>query len=271
MKFHSMGLPKGKDIWNILHLSDVHSLICDKQALLLVLKAFAKTPLETRKIILNGDILDFKFLYQKDECFKDAIRKGNWDYFLDKLDEEIIWWEDFYALIRTYVQDPEDIYFIEGNHEERARRKQFFPKIPNDLKHNFELKNILKAEDRQMKLVMYKDWLKIAPLRYPPIFFTHGHYVGLNVLKKHFEELNAGAVMVGHLHEKGSRSFKRAGVTVECYLNPCLCELDAEYMENRATNWSQGASQITVSRWDWSVTQYKIVNKRLYLPNGEVL
>lgn len=272
MKVHDLGLPEDNQAWNILFLSDIHSLVSDRDAILLVLKAFAKTPIHQRKVVLGGDILDIKFLYSKDDAYKEAIRKGMWDdYFFPELDKEKIWWEEFYRLIRAYVMHPEDIVFLEGNHEERLRRDSFLKKVPHDLKHNFSLNLVLGADKKKMGLVKYRDWAKLAPLSSPPLYLSHGHHCGEYFLKKHVLELNAGAVMVGHLHEVGSKSFKRAEHAVTSYANPCLCDLDADYMENRAHNWSQGASQITVTREDLTVHQYHIINKKLYMPNGDVL
>lgn len=260
-----------------LVLSDVHSLHCDSKAVNKVLSFFELVPINQRRIILLGDILDVPFIYFKSEEYKDRIGSRDWDYFLDQIEKEKVWYDDFYDKLRKLVLKDEYIYFSEGNHEQRLRRPMFISKVPYSLRHNFDLWTVIEAEKRGTPYILYNDYFRVKVGKESPLYFTHGMYCGLNPIRKHyFKGIGAkGSIIFGHTHEAGVQSFETLEQTQYGYNNPCLCGIkgDAapEYLEGRSHNWSQGATIVNVNRNYFYVNILVIKNGELILPTGESL
>lgn len=270
-KVYELPRPEKGEIFSYLHFSDVHSEYVDRNALKIALKVFQFIPIKQRRIILNGDILDIKFAYQKCEKFKMHIKHFSWDeYFIPEMMKEVIWFEEFYDLLRRYVLDEKSIYYLLGNHEQRLERKGFIDKCPADLKHNFDLRSALKSDLRKLRVLNYNDWFSIKVNKQPDLHFTHGYYCGMNPIKKHFLDAHC-SVMFGHTHETGIQSFKNVGETIIGYNNPCLCETSPEYLEARPQNWSVGFSIINVTEDNYWVQIFNVINNKLILPTGELI
>jgi hypothetical protein len=247
-----------------LVLSDVHSIYMDPKAFRIALSALKQVPQSRRRVILNGDILDFEFLYEKSTTFTEKLKAKDWDFFAEEIEKEVIWYLQFEEAILEVVGSRDYIYYIEGNHEQRLRRPKFNSKIPHSYRHWTDLSALIGFEDRLW--VPYKDWLAVTP----DMLITHGHYCGANPLRKHYMEAKK-SLLIGHTHEEGVVSFKTLGSTDKAYNNPCLCELEAPYLENGNTNWSQGFSMIHVYNGVAHTTTYSINDGVCVFGPGTVL
>jgi len=275
-KIYDLPTPGKNEKITYLTISDLHSLKCDPVAMEKIFQAFQFVPIRERRIILLGDILDISFLYSKDPIFQKAMKSKDWDYFIEEATKEKIWFDEFYQRIRKLVINDEYIVFALGNHEERLTRSYFLPHIPHSLLHNFAMPDIAEAEKRKIKIIDYNDWFRITTHKSPKLYWTHGQYCGQNPIKKHYLDSvgGGGAVIFGHTHEAGMKSFKNLEHTIICYNNPCLCGIDPEtqpsYLEGKSHNWSQGATFATIT-WDHHFINLLLVKDgELALPTGEI-
>lgn len=221
---------------------------------------------------MGGDILDIPFIYSKDSTYQSNLKRGNWDgYFIPEIEKEAIWFDGFYDLCRKYVLDDSDIIFLEGNHEQRTRREQFISRVPVDLRHNFNLRRVLKANDRRLRVLDYNDWARIRSLKQHDLNITHGQYCGMNPIKKHIADAFLGSVLFGHTHELGAISMKSAEETVIGYNNPCACAMEVPYLEGRISNWTKGFTMINATKDYHYVNQFVVRGGELILPTGETM
>ena len=275
-KIYDLPAPSTGQRLTYLVMSDIHSLKCDPVACEKIFQAFQFVPIRERRIILLGDILDIPFLFQKDPVFKKAMRAKDWDYFLEEMQKEVVWYDEFHQRIRKLVLDDSHIKYALGNHEERLTRSYFFDHIPHSLLHNFVIEEALDAEKRGLQIIDYNDWFKITTNKSPILYLTHGQYCGQNPIKKHYIDSvgGGGAVIFGHTHEAGMKSFKNLEHTIIGYNNPCLCGIDAEtqpkYLEGKSNNWSQGAIFATITPDHHFVNILLVKDGELALPTGEV-
>lgn len=248
-----------------LVLSDIHSIYMDKHALKLALNTLKRVPVSRRRVILNGDIMDFEFLHKKSQIFKDHIKAKDWDWFAEEIEKEILWYQQLEEAILEVVPNRDDIYYIQGNHEQRLERKEFYDKVPLNYRHWCNLQSLLNLDDDHY--IKYKDWLKVGDL-----YVTHGHFCGGNPLGKHFLDGIYKSVLIGHTHEVGIKSFKGMDdITYQTYNNPCLCEVNPEYLENRNTNWDVGFTLVHVHDGKARVNIHSIKDGKVYLDDGTIL
>lgn len=246
-------------------LSDIHSFDMDKKALKVFMKYVLDcgVPPEDRYLILGGDILDCNYLYEKCDNFNRAVKHKDFDdYFIPKVQEEIAWFESLLEELSPIFPTTRMI-FMEGNHEQRAERKKFRKSIPCEYAHWFDWKQSLGLKKKGILHLRYNDWLKIHGL-----YITHGQACGANPIKKHQVMANA-SVLFGHTHEIGVVSFKNISETYIGYNNPCFCDLEASYMENKTHNWSVGFTEINVTPKKAFVNVHNIWNDELII-NGNV-
>jgi len=276
-KIYDLPSPSGNERFTYLILSDIHSLHSDPVAVKKAIEYFNYVPAKQRKIILLGDILDVGFIYAKCPIFQAAIKMKDWDYFLEEVLKEKVWFDEFYQLIRPLVVNDHDIYYSAGNHEQRVERDLFLPKIPHALRHNFEIRNIISSSKRSMLSIDYNDWFRITTKKDVPLYLTHGQFCGQNPIKKHFLTSlgGGGAIVFGHTHEIGMMSFSNVGHTIVGVNNPCLCGIDSEtqpkYLEGRSNNWSQGFTLVTVTENYHHFSLQIIKNGELCLSTGELI
>ena len=256
---------------NYLVLSDVHDFDMDQVAFSLALQAFDRFPKKQRKIILLGDILDFPWLFKGNPEFQSALKYRDFDdFFVPNMEATVNWFDDFYSKLLKYVDSPNDIYFMEGNHEQRCEREYFASKIPVHYRHFFDLKTVLNVEKQGFNHFRCNTWFKMVCSKMPPLFLTHGQKCGSNPTKKHFD-LAHSSVMFGHTHEIGVHSFNNIENTMISYNNPCLCiEENAKYLEQKVTNWSVGFSEIQTNGTSYFVNIHNIWNNELMI-DGTVL
>ncbi|MEE8323228.1 MAG: hypothetical protein V3R57_06370 [Candidatus Bathyarchaeia archaeon] len=267
---HDLPCPDVGKTFTYLFLSDIHSHYCDKQALKSILRTFQLVPMEQRRIILGGDILDCEHIYAKSQVYKDRMGRHDWDYFIEKTEAEGIWFDELYDILRKHVLRNDHIVFMEGNHEQRYRRDHFLKKIPLVLKHNFNLRSIIKADSRGLRVFDYNEWVRLKVSRGVDLYITHGIYCGANPIKKHYLDVKR-SVLFGHTHEIGIQSFKDAESTIIGYNNPCLCDTEPDYLEGRAQNWSVGATFINQTATHIWVHPLVTHQGAVMLPTGEMI
>ena len=146
------------------------------------------------------------------------------------------------------------------------RRHDFQSFLLVEYAHMFDLKKQLKLEERGIQFIEYNDWLKIST-EAGDLMLTHGVYCGANPIKKHVDVART-SVMFGHTHERGVQSFKNVNGTFMGFNNPCLCNLQPNYMEGRPHNWSVGFSTIQITEEAFYVNQFTTHNGVLYDAHG---
>ena len=251
---------------SVLVLSDIHSEYMDVDAFFTAMRFFAMTPKKRRRIILLGDILDFEAFVTKKASYKIAKKFKDFDgYFVPEAQKEYEWFEWFLSELVKLV-DYEHITFVEGNHEERLRRHDFKSSILIEYAHNFDLVKQLKLVERGIQFIKYNDWLRISTAS-GSLMLTHGIYCGANPIKKHVDVART-SVMFGHTHERGVTSFRNVDGTFMGFNNPCLCNLQPNYMEGRPHNWSVGFSTIQITDEAFYVNQFTTHNGLLYDAHG---
>jgi len=262
-------LPPPDKVHTYLVLSDLHLRYIDRKAFTLTLSYFQLVPMEQRKILLLGDILDLPYFYSKSDIYRSKFKDRDWDFFIDHVREEMELFDQLYVFLRGSVLDPEDIKYCAGNHEGRLSRENFINRVPVDLRENFNIEYILKGRIRGMEVIQYNDSYRL-PVG-PGLRFTHGMYCGLNVCKKHFMVYNE-PVMFGHTHEIGAYAPKTADEKDEkvCWNVPCMCTGKAgDYMRGSANNWSLGFGVVNADPDTYTVQIMQIKDNKLFLPTGE--
>jgi len=267
LKITSFDKPKRVNTLSLLVLSDIHSTYIDQASFETALRFFLQTPKKRRRIVLLGDVLDFEAFVTKSETYQAAKKFKDFDgYFVPEVEKEWAWWEWFLAELMPLVSDYNDIWFFEGNHEERLRRPHFTKFMLHEYAYLFDLKKQLKIEERGINFIPYNDWVKISTAS-GDLMLTHGVYCGANPIKKHVDVARC-SVMFGHTHERGVTSFKTVEGSFMGFNNPCLCTTQPRYMEGRPHNWSVGFSTIQITDEAFYVNQFTTHKGVLYDAHG---
>jgi len=247
--------PQKGEVFTYLILNDVHDFQSSQRNLDLAYRTFKSVPIEQRRILLLGDILDFPWLMKKNPEFGFAIKTRDFDdFFCPKMDETCGWFDEFYSRLVTLVEPgPDKIFYMQGNHEQRLTRPEF--QIPMEYKHHFNLFKRLKCEERQIRLFSYNMFWEIEVENESNLLLTHGMYCGANPIKKHVDAVHM-PVAFGHTHEVGIRSFKGVNETIIAYNLPCSCIMDPEYLSGKVNNWSEGFSFLSVDYYNWFLNPF---------------
>ena len=264
--------PKSGAIFSYLVLSDLHDFAMCEKSFELIIKYFSEIPIEQRRIVLLGDILDFPFLMSKSPEFKQAKKLKDFDdYFVTELQKTYAWFFNFFGIIRNLVTAPDRILYLLGNHEGRAYRNEIRDFFPHAYMPWLNLYRQLKVEELGYIMRPYNTWARISADTMPDLMLTHGTYCGANPIKKHFDVAHS-SVMFGHTHEYGVTSFKNVEQTVIGYNNPCLCMIDPgpKYLEGKPHNWSKGASIINQTKEAYFVNTLLIQDEKLITPDGRL-
>jgi len=265
VKINKVSLPnKGVvDSWFIT--SDWHSFYFHQPCLNLLLKTSARVPKKNRKLVINGDFLDFKWLYKQDGGYKNwkSHKDGMDQFFVPKLIEESIWGND---MLDTLEKHFSEIIFLEGNHS--ARLGYFQNKIcPKAYRDMFDLSAALKLEERGITHIQYNHWLDIGKAS-----ITHGMYHGPSALNKHYQASNGRSVIFGHLHHVASKSFFSRGESSTVWITPCLSTLSPDYLKDIENNWSLGFGELNViSTGEFWYNIHSIKNDMIILPGGKII
>ena len=215
---------------------DWHDIHCDLAAVDILLQRAKALPKKERRLIINGDFLDFPETREVNVKKDRNLERNIETIYLPEANEAFRWGNSMLDLLQNTF---ETIVFIEGNHDWRAQMFQdnYAPEI---YKPFFDLKKQLRLSKRGIKFVKYNDWCDLGKLA-----ITHGMYHGTTAVKKHVEAAGT-STLFSHVHQVEMKSFTRRGDTLIAASLPAMCTLNPEYMRNRANNWTTGFGEISV-------------------------
>jgi predicted phosphodiesterase len=229
----------------IIVLSDIHLPYHDPNALRIALEYMDDCQPDT--IVLNGDIADFYGVSSYAKTKKDAFS------YQEELDFVRDWLE---MLVARFPKS--EIYYIEGNHETRAKRT-----LAN------RAPDYLSVRDLRVKVQLGLDILGIIwvpesqELKIGNLMFIHGHkarrHAGTTA-RAHFEDYGC-SIIVGHVHRL-SVAYKRNKFGNHAMIeNGTLCDLDVEYM--KYPDWQHGFTEVNYDGDDFSIVQHPIIDYKL--------
>lgn len=246
--------------------SDWHSFSINKSCLTILIQHAAILEKRKRKLIINGDFLDFEFFMKKKDSYKKFINRveGIEAHFLPLYEEEI---KIGNMILDVLCEVFSEIIFIHGNHD-KPRIESFFSDCPLSYHHNFDMEKDLKFAKRGIKVVVdYNNWLDIGN-----ISITHGMFHGATALKKHYLASRARSVIFGHIHHDNEECFMVRGYTTKVYSLPAMCNLNPEYIRNSETNWTNGYRTLMIKpNGNFNCYSHTIWDQELVLPSGEII
>jgi predicted phosphodiesterase len=198
----------------VLVLSDVHAPFHDEKALA-VAEAFQKD-FKPQLTIALGDWIDGTYV----STFPKDIEQ------FDQLDE----FESGNELLDRFKPQ----VYVEGNHEQRFRRKGI---VPQGYRRLLDPRRWLNLKKRGIRWVRYssydKDVYKLGKLS-----LIHGFACNLHAAAKTAQRF--GSVVFGHTHRIQTFSTTHAGNSCTGWNIGCLCNLHQEYAETRGHDWHHG-------------------------------
>ena len=184
-------------------------------------------------IILNGDLLD---CFELSDFDKRPERLFN-------LDSEFEMAREFLLRLKRYAAKDCQIFWIDGNHEERLqrviwRRAQDFSFLVKDIPEALGLDELCAGYVPYGKHIDYLGFV-----------FTHGNFVSsysAYTAKRHYDRYRSSGVN-GHTHRLGSYSATDMhGRSHTWFEQGCLCRRDLDYVKGVA-NWQSGFLISTVA------------------------
>ena len=206
-----------------LFLSDAHCPFHDRISIELVFDfAYDWQP---HYVWVPGDWLDF---YQISSFDKDPKR-------INDLQRDIDTGHDMLQVLKGATASAEEWHFLEGNHERRLQR--FLWKHPEIASLRcLELEELLGLNDlgyiyhSQDEDVLINDRLYVT---HGDVIRTHSGWTA----RAHYDKLGGNGVCA-HAHRMGFYIVSKRGDTEGWWENPCLCDLNPEYV--KSPNWQQG-------------------------------
>jgi len=245
--------------------SDWHSFHLNPACLSILLQHAETFPPQKRRLIINGDFLDFAFFMKKKESYKKFIGRpdGIEDHFLPLYEEEIAWGNKCLDILQNVFAE---IVFISGNHD-TPRIYTFLEDCPDAYLHNFNLQNSLNLQKRNILFIDYNNWLDIGEMS-----ITHGMFHGPSALKKHYLASGGRSCIFGHVHHDNKESFMSRGKTKQVQSLPAMCNLNPDYIRNSETNWTNGYSILKMKpNGHFNYYTFTIWDNELVIPDGSVI
>lgn len=245
--------------------SDWHSFHLNPACISILLQHAELHPPKERRLIINGDFLDFAFFMKKKESYKKFINRpdGIEDHFLPLYDEETAWGNKCLDILQKVFTE---IIFISGNHD-KPRIDTFMEDCPDAYKHNFDLIKTLRLKERKIIFIDYNNWLDIGDMS-----ITHGMFHGPSSLKKHYLASGGRSAIFGHIHHDNKESFMSRGKTKQVQSLPAMCDLNPDYIRNSETNWTNGYAVLNMKpNSHFNYYTFTIWDNELVLPSGMVL
>jgi len=233
----------------LLLLSDIHIPYHSIEALTATFDYAKKEKPDA--ILLNGDTLDF---FGLSKFCKDP-RKRNFA-------EELKSFKELIAVIQKLFPNS-NLYFKNGNHEERYLHFLFMKAKELVGVEEFELENIIKARANGITIIGDKRIIHANGLN-----IIHGHefatsfFSPVNVARGLFLRGKTSAIQ-GHNHQSSEHTESDMnGKITTTWSTGCLSELHPEYMP--INKWNHGFAIINMDG-----KEFEVVNKRIY--KGKVL
>ena len=232
----------------VIFLSDLHFPHHDPDAINLAL-SFIRW-FEPDYVYLIGDLVDF---YALSSFSKDPNRAL-------ELQTELDMAVSFIATLRKACPDA-NIYFREGNHEDRlSRYLKAHPEIFN--LRALTMKSLLQLDKYAIKHYSYRDDLfhNDFAVEHGDVVRKNSAYTAAAMLAK---RVRSG--ISGHTHRLGTHYKSYRDRTFVWYENGCLCQTNPEYIIG-TPDWQQG---FTVGYWldanqRFFCDQICIVNKKIF-------
>jgi hypothetical protein len=229
-----------------IFISDVHFPFEDPAAYALVEKVIKK--IQPDILFLGGDIVD---MYAVSSHDKDPSRATP-RYF----QEEIEYSKEKLTKLRKILPNAE-IYYKEGNHETRLTR--FLLKNAPVLygMKQVSLPYLLGLNELNIKWIKNGQRKAIGKLHH-----LHGNEIGGagdNPAATKFKRMQCNFIF-GHHHTQSKYSSRAYDGNIHAgFANPCLCDLEPEYLHH-SHNWSHGFSVIDYAKnGDFQLDQIQIV------------
>lgn len=255
--------PPKRGIHTYFLISDIHDVFWHEPTVKILLKFARTVPKDKRKLIILGDMLDLPEFMKKKKDYTRHLKHVNGieEHFIPSIEKSWCWGLQFLEMMSECF---EVIYYVEGNHEERAR--QFMTNdCPHEYRHNFDIELGLELKKRVKGWVKYNDWMDIGT----KIGLTHGIYHGTTAHKRHYDAGGGRSVVFGHIHTYEGRAFLNRGETVMVYSMPCASTLMPEYLRGRPNNWHQGFATLDINSFgDYWFNPY-IIKKDSLVVNGK--
>lgn len=168
---------------------------------------------------------------------------------------------------RDIVGDNCEMYYLEGNHEDRINRYLDANPIHEG---SMEIPNRLNLDEKNIHWM--KFWDKEEIVEIGEATFIHGRYCNKYHAKKHVQRYMKN-VFTGHTHDIDCFSMESEG-SDGTYVGQslgCLCEYEQQYKRGEPDSWQQGFG-IFYFFPDGTFTYYvpRIFDYRFVAPNGEV-
>lgn len=206
---------KKKTHTRTVFISDIHIPYQDKKALQIAMELIKDLKLQEQdNIIIGGDLVD----YYPISSFSPDLTSSNIDL---ELFEAVEWLNELRKLAPN-----SDIYFFEGNHEQRMQKKimSCVSSLAPFLKNRLSIKELLEFKKFQIRLVKTPFSLN------KKLFYLHGHEKKGFITPKHIANVNLmyynRNVIVGHHHRFDmSVATQLDGSLLGGWANGCLADL----------------------------------------------
>jgi predicted phosphodiesterase len=242
--------------------SDWHSYFVHQASLDILKKMAIKLGKNKTSLIILGDFLDVPYLMKKSPDFNMWCNRADGldEYFIPKLLEEAVIGNE---ILDQVVPLFEEVIFMAGNHEQRIDLFRESSSCPHAYKHIFDLKKILKFEERGIRYAPHNDFIDLGS----NLSLTHGP----SALKKHFEACGR-SIIYGHVHTAEVKAFTTRGKTKKSWSLPTMGTLSPEYLKGIPNAWTNGFAHVVLKPNDhFQVQIHEVFDDELILSTGEVL
>ena len=215
----------------VLCLPDIHFPFHDKKAMNAVESFMPDFNPDT--LIYLGDQIDLKLVMDLWQGNIGEVREQS-------IIEEYKGFDEMMMRHIKLCKKPE-VVFLEGNHEERARK--LVQQQPLHRKSNIELERYFKFKERGIQFVPFNKVHKIGK-----VHFMHGIYWNQYHAKKHVDAYKR-SVIYGHVHDRQVYTdispFDVDDVHVAQSIGT-LSNLNPEYKKNQPSRWVHGFAVVYI-------------------------
>lgn len=212
-----------------LHLPDS----IDLKPIFKFLKAYSKEVKKKGKfvLILGGDVIDAKGMHGIDSMKAEAFKR---EWYIR--DHALLSW----LLVEIKkVCSPDEVVFLEGNHEDRYTRLE--KKYPDAFKGAFKFKEMAQEVFPKLKWLPYGNYNSFYKIG--DCIFTHGTIFPDSHAKKYAYEYTPNKVVYGHLHTfQGYTMHNAAPSTAPRYalIGGGLTDLSPDWKRGYPHKWLNG-------------------------------
>jgi hypothetical protein len=250
-----------------LFISDVH--LPDEINLAPVLQYSKELADQAKKdkskfiLILGGDIIDAKGMHGVESMQASQIK-------LEWYERDKILLSNFLASLKLKVGTPDEVVYLEGNHEERYTR--VMRRYPDAFAKRFDFKNdvFLKVfpNGKWIPYGTYDSYFKIGDC-----LFTHGTIYPEQHAKKYATMFAPFKVVYGHLHHYQSFTIHNAMPELPAHYAVtagCLTKLAPEWKKGQPNCWQNGFIDFVSIDGNTTPTVHLVDNKGRFQVGGRL-